>query len=265
MKLNDYTQANKAAWNASAEHHAKGPEWKALLDGFKSRNFSTLDATLTESLSGLNLEGKSVVQIGCNNGRELLSTFALGATRCLGIDVSEQFIHAAEELNAVAQRDCDFLCSDIYALPKSTRNDFDVALITIGVINWMPELQRFFGAISSLLKPGGSLVIYETHPFLEVFDPHADEPFKPTISYFRDTPWVDTNPIVYDGAIHDGDSPWYWFNHSLGNIVTSCSDSGLSIKLLREHPHSNREVDYDIYRDQEAQLPMCYTLVATKL
>jgi len=265
MKLTDYTQANKAAWNASAEHHAKGTEWQALLDGFTNSDFSTLDATLTETLSAIPLEGKSVVQVGCNNGRELLSTFALGATCGLGIDVSDEFIGAAEQLNAVAKRDCDFLCSDIYALPETVRRDFDVALITIGVINWMPDPGQFFTTIASLINPGGSLVVYETHPILEVFDPHSDDPFKPVSSYFKKTPWVDTHPIVYDGAVHDEISPSYWFNHTLGTVVTSCVDGGLSIQALHEHPHSNREVDYDVYRNQEAQLPMCFTLVATKV
>ena len=38
----------------------------------------------------------------------------------------------------------------------------------------------------------------------------------------------------------------------------------MQIVELTEFQHSNREVDYDIYTGNEAQLPLCYTLVATK-
>lgn len=40
--------------------------------------------------------------------------------------------------------------------------------------------------------------------------------------------------------------------------------AGLQIRQLTEYPHSNREVDYDIYVAREAQLPLCYTLVTEK-
>lgn len=36
------------------------------------------------------------------------------------------------------------------------------------------------------------------------------------------------------------------------------------ISHLQEYPHSNREELYDRYEHQPAQLPMCFTLTATK-
>lgn len=38
--------------------------------------------------------------------------------------------------------------------------------------------------------------------------------------------------------------------------------SGLRLQRLQEHPHLNREVEYAIYENQTAQMPLCYTLVA---
>ncbi|WP_367153206.1 methyltransferase domain-containing protein, partial [Leisingera sp. F5] len=59
----------------------------------------------------------------------------------------------------------------MYSLPSGIRRDFDFAVITIGVLNWMPDLGRFFQSVAGLLRPGGRLVIYETHPVLEMFEP----------------------------------------------------------------------------------------------
>lgn len=262
--LKAMTAANRQAWNASAVHHASGPAWEALVEGFSRPGFSVLDATLSACLQAVGIQGKSVVQVGCNNGRELLSTFSLGSSSGLGIDQSEAFIEQAERLNARAGAPCRFLCSDIFDLPSDAPNGFDIALITIGVLNWMPDLRRFFAVVADLMTDGGRLVIYETHPFLEMFDPASSAPFQPTCSYFRRAPIVETAALVYDGSRPGPVTESYWFVHRLGDVLNACIEAGLQIRRLEEYPHSIREVDYDIYAGQSTQLPMCFTLIATK-
>ena len=262
--LANITAANRAAWDASAPLHKQTEEWNALMAGFAQPGFSVLDETLTATLSSLQPHGKRAVQIGCNNGRELLSMAALGAAPALGIDQSSAFLEQAEQLAAIAEADCRFLCADIYDLPPDAPRGFDLGLITIGVLNWMPDLERFFAVASELLTPKAPLVIYETHPILEMFDPEAADPFKPVRSYFELEPFVSNEAITYDGSREQTSIDSYWFTHTLGEIVTACAAAGFTIERLREHPHSNREVDYDIYTQRPAQLPMCFTLVARK-
>lgn len=258
------TAANRQAWNDSAARHKTGENWQRLVAGFSKPGFSNFDETLTAALRNIDLHGKSIVQIGCNNGRETLSLAAFGARDCLGIDQSDEFIAQANELNQIAKQNCRFVRADIYALPKDIPRDFDLALITIGVLNWMPDLVRFFQVVSGMLRPGGQLLIYETHPFLEMFEPKADNPYLPAHSYFRADPFIDTDPIVYDGTGGGTVAPSYWFIHTLGDILGGCIAAGMQITRLEEFPHSNREVDYDLYEGQAAQIPMCYLLEARK-
>ena len=262
--LEAYTQANRAAWDASAPLHAQGPEWQAMLQGFTSPGFSVLDATLTATLEALAPQGKRALQIGCNNGRELLSLAALGAVPTLGIDQSSQFLQQASQLARASGSNCEFLCTDIYALEASSTGQYELALITIGVLNWMPDLPRFFAIVAGLMAPGAALVIYETHPILEMFDPQGAEPFTPETSYFCKEPQIDTAAITYDGSDGGDGSASYWFIHTLGEIVSACAGAGLVIERLTEHPHCNREVEYEKYQQRTAQLPLCYTLVARK-
>ena len=161
------TEANCRAWNASAVHHGAGPAWDRLVHGFATPGFSTFDPTATACLRAVGIANKSLVQIGCNNGREVLSALSLGARSALGIDQSEAFLVQAAQLNAIANTDARFLRADIYGLPPDTPRGFDIALATIGVLNWMPDLPGFFRAAAGLLAEGGCLVVYETHPFLE--------------------------------------------------------------------------------------------------
>ena len=265
MDIAEVTAANRAAWDASAPLHGQGPDWEALLAGFSGSGFSVLDQTLTETLEGLAPQGKRALQVGCNNGRELLSLRALGAIPTLGIDQSAGFLAQAEQLAKLAgERECQFLCADIYALPADIPARHELGLITIGVLNWMPDLRRFFGVVAALLAPGAALVIYETHPFLELFDPLGKDPNRPAYSYFSKTPVVDSAVITYDGSDGGEGAQSYWFIHTLGEIVTACVQAGLNIERLTEHPHCNREVEYEQYAGQAAQLPLCYTLVVRK-
>ncbi len=43
-RRDDYTAANRAAWEASAPYHEEGAEFAALLEGFGEAGFTCLDA-----------------------------------------------------------------------------------------------------------------------------------------------------------------------------------------------------------------------------
>lgn len=257
-------RANRAAWDASAPLHRGTTRWRELATGFATPGYSVLDATVTGILRDLGIAGRSVVQVGCNNGRELLSLAGMGAGPCLGIDQSAAFLDQARDLAAISGHDVRFLCADIHALPADTPGGFDLCLITIGVLNWMPDLDAFFAALADLVRAGGDLVIYETHPILDMFDPHGPDPYRPTASYFRAEPYVETETITYDGSQSAGAAPSHWFPHPMGRIVTAAASAGFAVQSLTEYPHSNREVDYDLFQGQTAQLPMCYSFVARR-
>lgn len=204
------------------------------------------------------------MQVGCNNGREVLSAMALGAAEAWGIDQPEAFLDQAADLSAMSSFEPHFLNADIYALPADAPRDFDIALITIGVLNWMPDLPTFFSAVAGLLRTGGQLVIYETHPMLEMFDPAGDDPFALADSYFRTAPHIETQAITYDCTVVEGAPELHWFPHTLSTIVQSTLDAGLVLTQLAEFAHSNREVDYEIYESREPQVPMSFLLRATR-
>lgn len=264
IDTSDITAKNRAAWDASAKHHENGPYWEEMVAGFALPNFSVFDPTMTQTLKEAGIAGARAVQVGCNNGREVLSACAIGARACVGIDQSAAFLEQARRLADHTKHNVSFIEGDIYDMPEDTPRDFDIAFITIGVLNWMPDLAGFFRVVAGLLRPGGRLVIYETHPMLEMFDPHADTPFLPDTSYFRTTPFIETEAITYDGSTPQDVGESYWFVHTLSAIVQGTLEAGLRLTRLQEFPHSIREVDYDIYENQTAQLPMSFLLCATK-
>jgi hypothetical protein len=59
-----YTEANRAAWDASAPLHGGGASWEALLEAAAKPDFSALDDCLAQTLIELDVHGKSAVQTG---------------------------------------------------------------------------------------------------------------------------------------------------------------------------------------------------------
>lgn len=264
MKIEDirtFTQANKNAWDASAHLHGAGELWEQLLSAARQPGFNVLDKCLLSTLTDLGIKGKTAVQVGCNNARELLSLAFIGARPMLGIDQSAAFLAQGAQLADAVGIKPRLVQSNIYELPDGLGR-YDLALITIGVLNWMPDLPRFFHAVRGLMHTGARLVIYETHPVLEIFDPNGSDPFVPAYSYFSKAPVPVENAITYDGSNGGLGQTGYWFVHTLGEIVTACVQSGFRLTRLEEHEHLNREVEYSIYAHRAAQMPLSYTMVA---
>ncbi len=263
-RRDDYTAANRAAWEASAPYHETGAEFAALLEGFAKPGFSCLDAVLTARLMALEVAGKDVAQICCNNGREILSVKNLAAGRCVGFDQSGAFLAQARRLAEAGPVDCDFVEGDVYKIPATYDGAFDIVLITIGVFGWMPELGTFFDVVARLLRPGGALLVYEEHPIMNMFEPGAADPMKPVNSYFKTEPFEDTGAIVYDGTQDLPGKTQYWFVHKLGDIMSAGLARGLAIEHFQEYPHNINADEFEIYNGQAAQLPLSYILVARK-
>lgn len=264
MKTNEYTKANRDAWNESARFHADADEFTDLLKGFAKPGYSSLGDMQTSWLEDIGIKGKSVVQVCCNKGAEILSIENLGAANCVGIDISKAFLDQARQLAKVGNLSCKFIESDIYELPDHYDGQFDLCVITIGVFGWMPDLDAFFKRVARLLKPGGMVFINEEHPIMNMFEPEAENPFLPVNSYFKETPFVESKSITYDGKNHGDAATHYWFVHPLSKVFTCILDSGLYIDAFEEYDFNISSAEFDIYETQQAKLPMSYGLLAVK-
>ncbi len=263
MTLRDMTETNRAAWNQVAPIH-RAHNFARLAENFRQPGFSCLDAIETELLLRLGLAGSDVVQLGCNNGRELLSMRNLGARRCVGFDIADAFVAEARELAAIAGQDVAFEQSSIFEIPADHDARFDLAVITIGVLNWLPDLAGFYRVVARLLRPGGTFFAYECHPVMWVFDPAPDgRSLAFTHPYFEGTPFIGNDSLDYYGNVQYEAKPRFEFQHTLGAILQGAIDAGLGIKHFREYPHdiSSR---FGNLPDQPFAPPLSYTLAAIR-
>src|SRR3546814_7242762 len=75
---------------------------------------------------------------------DLLSVKNLGAASVTGFDFAAAFLDQARELAAAGGLEATFVQSAIARIPEDHNRRFDLALVTIGVLGWMPDLPEFF-------------------------------------------------------------------------------------------------------------------------
>ncbi len=260
---NAYIQANLTAWEEAAPFHARHNRSR-LLELFSEPGFSVLDDTAATHLNRLGVDGKSVAQVCCNNGIELLSCKTLGAARCVGFDGAEGFVDQAIELANAAGQDVEFVCCEAHDIPPEYRTSFDIVMITIGVLGWMPDIDRFFSEIEKLLVPGGAIFIYEHHPILVMFEPgQADDPVKWELSYFRKEAYIDESGLDYYGAESYEATPNASFSHKLSDIVMAGIHSGLTLEFFEELPQHISNTWWNV-EHSGIGLPMSYAMVFRK-
>lgn len=260
MKREEYTDANRQVWDETAPVHAKS-QMEGLLKKMRDPDALCLDETAQAWLAKVGLAGKDVVQLCCNNGRELISIQRLGAGRCLGVDISSAFIAQAQELQAAAGSDCRFLACDVYDVPAEYDGQFDLVYISIGAFGWLPDLAGFLAVCARLLRPGGQLLIYEMHPILDMIDDMPNLPPKLAYSYFMTEPMAENDGLDYFEFKEYESSTSYWFHHKMSDIIQGCVDLGLMVTGFAEYPHDISDV-FAYLEKFEVSLPLSYVLAA---
>jgi ubiquinone/menaquinone biosynthesis C-methylase UbiE len=256
----EYSIANRIHWNEVASVHQK-KYVNNLIHLIADENFTTFDFVEKKLFQQIKLSGKSVAQINCNNARELISVKRAGASRCVGFDISDEFIKQGEALKQAAGVDIELVCTDIYELGDAYDNQFDLLYITIGVLGWLPDLETFFAILVRLLKPGGQILIYESHPVLELFEEDSGGTIRN--DYFNKKPYFEEDGNDYMNPNEIIKSPCYWFHHPLSEILGSLIAHGFNITHFDEYAHdiSNRAA---FLSEQESRPPMCFSLIASK-
>jgi ubiquinone/menaquinone biosynthesis C-methylase UbiE len=256
----DYAEANREMWNQTADVHERVVLEK-LLESVKSPDFTTFDEIEKSIFNQIGLKDKSVIQLSCNNARELISCKKAGAGRCVGVDIADKFIGQGRRLAQAGKVEIELVRSSVYDLPNKFDTSFDLVYVTIGALGWLQEMNAYFKLVSRLLKPGGQIFIYEMHPVLDMFDTETGLDIKH--SYFKTEPYiVEEAPDYLDpSTVVTGTS--YWFHHTLSDIIGGCLSNGLSLTHFAEYDHDISNV-YKAFEGFEKKPALSYSLVAQK-
>ncbi len=260
----DYLKFNREAWNAKVESHLNSDFYQ--MDAFRS-GWNSLSEIELPLLS--DIKGKSLLHLQCHFGQDTLSLARMGAN-CLGIDLSDEAIKVAQNLNKELGLDAEFQVSDVYSVPQTVNRQFDLVFSSYGTIGWLPDMDRWAKVVAQSLKPGGAFIFAEFHPVIWIFDGQ----FK-TIeySYFNQGKIEEVETGTYadrEAKIENRTISW---NHNLGEVISALRKNGLQLESFDEFDFSpyncfNNMLEVGPRRYQikglEGKLPMVYRLKMVK-
>jgi predicted TPR repeat methyltransferase len=113
------------------------------------------------------IEGKHVLHLQCATGEATAQLVARSAL-VTAVDVS------AEEIEIARERapDVAYYHADVHELPLELhRARFDLVFTGGDVLESIRDLDQWLAGIASALKPGGTLLLYDSHPVSERVDP----------------------------------------------------------------------------------------------
>ena len=275
LVMNDYQNlftANKASWNKRTAVHKDSAFYD--LEAFK-KGKSSLNTIELEALG--NVKDKKLLHLQCHFGMDTMSWAREGAI-VTGVDLSDEAIKLAREINAELKLNAGFICSNIYDLVDKTnvgsanlkKESFDIVFTSYGTIGWLPDLDKWAEIISFYLKPGGVFYIADFHPALWMMD----DDFKYVkYDYFNTSIIQEETAGTYTDRNAAIKSTEYNWNHSFAEIFSALLKHQMIIKEFMEFPFSpyncfnNVEQGADDMwriKDMNGKLPMLYSIKATK-
>lgn len=260
----NYFEVNKETWNKKVSVHAQSKMYK--MDAFKAGETSLMPYEL--SALG-DVAGKSLLHLQCHFGQDTLSWSRKGA-QCVGVDLSDEAIKLATQLNKELDLDADFVCCNVLDTSEHVSKTFDIVFTSYGVIGWLPDLKPWARMIAERLNVGGTFYIVEFHPILWMFD-YVDGKPKMKYHYNQDKVIYEEYEGTYADTSSKMISKEYGWNHGLSEVINALIEAGLQIDYLNEYDESPYDVfpdlvklDNGMYKMKEQLFPMLFEIKATK-
>ena len=272
-EFSKYFEANKQSWNKRTTVHKDSAFYD--LDSFK-KGKSSLNNIELEELG--DVKGKTLLHLQCHFGMDTMSWAREGAN-CVGVDLSDEAINLAKEINDELKLKTEFICANIYDLKDALKvppwegfreAGFDIVFTSYGTIGWLPDLDKWANIVAHFLKPGGIFYIADFHPALWMMDENFE---NIKYSYFNAA--VITEEI--SGTYTDRDAPIrsteHGWNHSFSEIITALLKHDLQIVQFNEFSYSPYNCFNNLQqgadgmwriKGMDEKMPMMYSIKAVK-
>ena len=175
------------------------------------------------------VEGKHVLHLQCVTGEATAQLVELGAL-VTAVDISSEALDVARE----RAPDVAYVHADVHDLPLEVRRArFDLVFTGGDVLSTIRDLDQWLAGIATTLKPGGTLLLYDSHPVTERVDP---------LGHWRDN--------YFDGS---DERAW-----RLEEVVNAVIGAGLRVTRLSEF----QTLFKGLQRDR--RVPWDFAVLATK-
>ena len=260
--MDKYTESNRHMWDLWTQSHVISQTYD--LESFKKGECSLNDPEI-KALG--DVEGKTMLHLQCHFGMDSLSWARKGAI-VTGVDISSESIEFARKLSEQLKIPAKFLQSDVYDLPETIDEKFDIVFCSYGILHWLPDLSRWAKIIKSFLKPNGIFYLIDVHPLARTFRTD-DQDWVCRGSYFsKEQPNIEMTTKSYT-EIPTSPAICTTWQHSLSEIFTALLNEDFEIKKFNEYHWCYRKAREDMVQidrhkwvpSQQVSIPFTFELM----
>lgn len=221
------------------------PRWvKEVREGRNSPRKGILDPVMLEACG--DVEGLSILDCGCGEGRFCRMLVERGAKYVLGLDLCELMIEAAQELQS--GRD-EYRVQDVQVLDFLEDETFDLAVSYLNQCD-LPDFKANNREVFRVLKRGGRFIIANLHPMKSA-----------TGKWLRNEAGEKLHAIL-DNYFDEGERHWAMlgvmftnFHRILSTYINDFIETGFLIKRIIEPTLSVDRLEEYPELDDELRVP----------
>ncbi len=250
--MRDYSVQNKKAWEYSAyefwTEHSGTPAERAKKDMENPLGMFRKYAAYFDSY-----ENKKIANICGSCGKKAIPLALLGADVTV-FDISEDNKKYALEVAAAANVHINYEVGDVLDINLGTYGSyFDVVFMEGGILHYFHDIHEFMSVMNSLLKPNGTMICSDFHPFTKISDILNLE--QPAMSYFSTDIFEGemAHARFYDAETRKNMPKCLYRKYTISEILNSVISTGFTLEKFDEHPAWDNE-----------KLPGEFTIVAMK-
>lgn len=212
-----------------------------------------------------NIEGQTILDYGCGNGRFARKMEQMGSTKIIGVDKESSMTDLAKNANPNSS-------VEYYANPDNTLSflpDNSVDKVMANLVFMMSpskaEIQQAFKEIHRVLKDGGTFVYLVTHSaFIERGAPDYRNEFDGPFDYFKEE--KPYRFILNDSQGKEIEEDFYDYHYTLATYLNMAIQSGFAITGVEELAYSDPDMvkKYNIPKEFTA-FPQSLMVVVKKL
>ncbi|MED4018853.1 class I SAM-dependent methyltransferase [Sutcliffiella cohnii] len=203
------------------------------------------------------INGKTVLDIGCGSGHSLLYMAEQGANELWGLDLTTKQIETAREVLKDVKGKVTLKESPMEENPGIPFNHFDIAY-SIYALGWTTDLKETLSHIHSYLKPGGVFVFSWEHPLHDRIS-YEDSSFLFNKSYNVEGP-------EYNEAWHQD---VVIFHRKLTTYINTLIETGFKIEKVMDDVVIPADATTDparwYFRQKAELMPATFIIKATKM
>ena len=189
----------------------------------KREQFNETDAVFVDALNVVGVQDKTIIDLGCGDGRHARLIKGMGAAQVTGIDINDKMIDLAIQKNSLSVG-VSFAVADGRALPAEA-NSRDIVVSNF-VIHYFPDAREIFAEVARVLKDGGHFVgTFNITDVTEGFEHLYNQPMPIRLGQ-------DEGAIVVQNLIK-----------SRAEIEEAIKAAGFVIKEEKELDHPNATID----------------------